>query len=114
MLARVAQEASVPEGFSLQFAHEEQWRPYPVPGIRMKVLASTGEAATQLCCLTWHRECGSRHITMRGTRSATSSQGPFARWGADWGQAISSTPMQERITMKRGRMKVRECSWWFQ
>ena len=39
VLARIAQEASGPEGFSVQFAHEEQWRPYPLPGIRMKVLA---------------------------------------------------------------------------
>ncbi len=38
VLARVAQEAAVPAGFAFQFAADD-WLPYPIPGIRMKVLA---------------------------------------------------------------------------
>lgn len=39
VLARVAREAAVPAGFAFQFAADDEWLPYPVPGIRMKVLA---------------------------------------------------------------------------
>jgi quercetin dioxygenase-like cupin family protein len=30
---------AVPPGFSFRFAHDDEWLPHPVPGIRMKVLA---------------------------------------------------------------------------
>lgn len=39
VLERVAREAAVPAGFVFQFAADEDWLPYPIPGIRMKVLA---------------------------------------------------------------------------
>ena len=39
LLARLADRAPSPEGFSFRFAPEDDWRPHPVPGIRMKVLA---------------------------------------------------------------------------
>ena len=37
LMARLSQ--AVPAGFSLQLAAEEDWLPYPIPGIRMRVLA---------------------------------------------------------------------------
>jgi anti-sigma factor ChrR (cupin superfamily) len=37
--------APVPRGFSFRFATEAQWLPYPVTGIRMKVLALNHAAA---------------------------------------------------------------------
>jgi len=39
MMARVSQAASVPRGFSLQLAGDDAWRPYPIAGIRMRILA---------------------------------------------------------------------------
>jgi quercetin dioxygenase-like cupin family protein len=39
LLARLAEGAPVPAGFSLRFAPEDDWVPHPVPGIRMKVLS---------------------------------------------------------------------------
>ena len=39
LLARVRQDAAVPQGFSFRLASEDDWLPHPVPGIRMKVLA---------------------------------------------------------------------------
>lgn len=39
LLARIAQEASTPRGFSFQLADDETWRPHRIAGIRMKVLA---------------------------------------------------------------------------
>ena len=42
VLARVAREAAAPAGFAFQFAADDEWLPYPVPGIRMKVLARNG------------------------------------------------------------------------
>ena len=39
VLARISEAPSAPEGFVFQFAADETWRPHPVPGIRMKVLA---------------------------------------------------------------------------
>jgi anti-sigma factor ChrR (cupin superfamily) len=50
LMARVAETAlPVPEGFSFSFANEG-WQPYPLPGIRMKVLAvdRTRDCATLL------------------------------------------------------------------
>ena len=38
LLARIA-EPSVPDGFAFQFERDGNWRPHPVPGIRMRVLA---------------------------------------------------------------------------
>ena len=39
MLERIAQTAPIPRGFSLHLADADDWRPYPIPGIRMRVLA---------------------------------------------------------------------------
>jgi anti-sigma factor ChrR (cupin superfamily) len=40
LMARIrADEPAVPEGFAVRRASDEEWLPYPVPGIRMKVLA---------------------------------------------------------------------------
>ena len=39
VLERVAREGAVTAGFAFHFAADENWLPYPVPGIRMKVLA---------------------------------------------------------------------------
>jgi anti-sigma factor ChrR (cupin superfamily) len=39
MMARVAEAASIPRGFLLKLAATDDWRPYPIPGIRMRVLA---------------------------------------------------------------------------
>jgi len=39
LLARLAEDAPVPAGFSLRFAPDDDWVPHPVPGIRMKVLS---------------------------------------------------------------------------
>jgi anti-sigma factor ChrR (cupin superfamily) len=39
LMARIAQDAPVPAGFRFSFAADDDWRPHPVPGIRMKVLS---------------------------------------------------------------------------
>ena len=39
MMARVAETASIPRGFSLHLAASDEWQPYPIAGIRMRVLA---------------------------------------------------------------------------
>jgi len=39
LMARLAEDAPVPVGFSLRFAPDDDWVPHPVPGIRMKVLS---------------------------------------------------------------------------
>jgi anti-sigma factor ChrR (cupin superfamily) len=39
VMARVAEAGSVPRGFSLKLAATDEWQPYPIPGIRMRVLA---------------------------------------------------------------------------
>ncbi len=39
LMARLAEDAPVPAGFSLRFAPDDDWVPHPVPGIRMKVLS---------------------------------------------------------------------------
>jgi len=39
LMARIAEDAPVPAGFSLRFAPDDDWVPHPVPGIRMKVLS---------------------------------------------------------------------------
>jgi len=39
LLARLAEDAPIPAGFSLRFAPDDDWVPHPVPGIRMKVLS---------------------------------------------------------------------------
>ena len=39
LMARLAEHAPVPAGFSLRFAPDDDWVPHPVPGIRMKVLS---------------------------------------------------------------------------
>ena len=39
LMARVADAASVPRGFSLRRAADEDWQPHPIAGIRMRLLA---------------------------------------------------------------------------
>jgi anti-sigma factor ChrR (cupin superfamily) len=39
IMAQVAATPLVPRGFSLHLAASEDWQPYPIPGIRMRVLA---------------------------------------------------------------------------
>ena len=39
LLARLAEDAPIPAGFSLRFAPDDDWVPHPVSGIRMKVLS---------------------------------------------------------------------------
>jgi len=39
LMARIADRAPAPTGFSLCFARDDDWLPHPVPGIRMKVLS---------------------------------------------------------------------------
>jgi quercetin dioxygenase-like cupin family protein len=39
LMARLANAAPVPAGYSLRFAADDDWLPHPVPGIRMKVLS---------------------------------------------------------------------------
>ena len=40
MLERIAHAAApLPRGFSLHLAEADAWQPYPIPGIRMRVLA---------------------------------------------------------------------------
>jgi quercetin dioxygenase-like cupin family protein len=39
LMARIAQEAPVPAGFSVRRDIDDDWQPHAVPGIRMKVLA---------------------------------------------------------------------------
>jgi anti-sigma factor ChrR (cupin superfamily) len=41
LMARIASDAggSLPRGFRFHLDADDEWRPYPVPGIRMKVLA---------------------------------------------------------------------------
>lgn len=39
LMARIAQDASVPAGFHFNLAADADWRPHPVPGIRMRVLS---------------------------------------------------------------------------
>jgi anti-sigma factor ChrR (cupin superfamily) len=34
----------VPAGFAFRFSRDSDWRPHPVPGIRMKVLAKSSES----------------------------------------------------------------------
>ncbi len=40
VLTRASEARSDPAGFVFQFAADDNWRPYPVTGIRMKVLAT--------------------------------------------------------------------------
>ena len=47
-MARIARDSGTvepvaPAGFEFRFSSEEGWRPHPVPGIRMKVLARNAE-----------------------------------------------------------------------
>jgi anti-sigma factor ChrR (cupin superfamily) len=44
LMARIAQAAEVPRGFSLHLAGANDWLPYPIPGIRMRVLAINRES----------------------------------------------------------------------
>jgi anti-sigma factor ChrR (cupin superfamily) len=39
LMSRIAQQAPMPAGFRFSFAADDDWRPHPVPGIRMKVLS---------------------------------------------------------------------------
>ncbi|HEY7499143.1 MAG TPA: cupin domain-containing protein [Vicinamibacterales bacterium] len=39
LMARIAQEAATPAGFAFRFDADDDWQPYSVPGIRMKVLS---------------------------------------------------------------------------
>ena len=39
LMARIAESAPAPAGFSMRFAPDNDWLPHPVPGIRMKVLS---------------------------------------------------------------------------
>jgi anti-sigma factor ChrR (cupin superfamily) len=40
LMARIrAEESALPEGFAVSLSADQDWRPHPVPGIRMKVLA---------------------------------------------------------------------------
>jgi anti-sigma factor ChrR (cupin superfamily) len=39
MMARLSEASAIPSGFSLQLADDEGWLPYPIAGIRMRVLA---------------------------------------------------------------------------
>jgi len=39
IMARLSEASAVPSGFSLQLADDEGWLPYPISGIRMRVLA---------------------------------------------------------------------------
>ena len=39
LMARIAESAPAPAGFALRFAPDDDWLPYPVPGIRMRVLS---------------------------------------------------------------------------
>lgn len=39
VMARVAEAASVPSGFKLHLDASDEWQPYPIAGIRMRVLA---------------------------------------------------------------------------
>lgn len=39
MMARLFQASALPAGFALQLAANDGWRPYPIAGIRMRVLA---------------------------------------------------------------------------
>jgi len=39
LMARVAETAAPPSGFSFRLDSEADWQPHPVPGIRMKVLS---------------------------------------------------------------------------
>ncbi len=43
LLARLAEPAPLPAGFSARMADEGGWLPHPVPGIRMRVLALNRE-----------------------------------------------------------------------
>jgi|SRR5215208_4204212 len=40
LMDRLAEIAPAPPGFSVRLASEDDWLPHPVPGIRMKVLAT--------------------------------------------------------------------------
>ena len=42
LMARIADSAPAPAGFSLRFAPDDDWLAHPVPGIRMKVLSVNG------------------------------------------------------------------------
>ena len=39
LLARVSETSASPAGFRFELAADETWLPYPIPGIRMKILA---------------------------------------------------------------------------
>ncbi|MGH9309724.1 MAG: cupin domain-containing protein [Vicinamibacterales bacterium] len=39
IMAAISAPAAVPEGFAFRFDRDDDWLPYPVPGIRMKVLS---------------------------------------------------------------------------
>ena len=39
LLARVSERSAAPAGFRLELAADESWRPHPIAGIRMKILA---------------------------------------------------------------------------
>ena len=39
LMAQIAADAATPPGFAFRFAKDDDWEPYPVPGIRMKVLS---------------------------------------------------------------------------
>jgi anti-sigma factor ChrR (cupin superfamily) len=39
LLSQIAGEATLPAGFAIRTAREDDWLPHPVPGIRMKVLS---------------------------------------------------------------------------
>ena len=39
LMARIAAEAATPPGFAVRYGADDDWLPYPVPGIRMKVLS---------------------------------------------------------------------------
>lgn len=43
LMSRLSAAGAVPPGFAFSYAREDSWRPYPVPGIRMKVLAVNRE-----------------------------------------------------------------------
>jgi anti-sigma factor ChrR (cupin superfamily) len=58
LMARVAEAASIPRGFSLRRAADEDWQPYPSAGIRMRVLAIT--EATGYATLLLDAEPGAR------------------------------------------------------
>jgi hypothetical protein len=70
LLARLAEDAPVPAGFSLRFAPDDDWVPHPVR-YRMKVLSVNRRSGFATLLLDVQPGLGFQRTIMAATKSAT-------------------------------------------